>query len=60
MPNANWRALWSSDGSELWPTGVSPLFLPEADVKLTKEVRMRATCLGEKEELCKNLADFLE
>lgn len=32
----------------------------QADVKLTKEMRMRAKYLGEKGELCKNLADFLE
>jgi len=60
LPTANYWALWSSDCSELWPTGVSPLFLPEADIKLTKGVRMRAAYLGEKGELCKNRADFLE
>lgn len=60
LPTANCWALWSYDRSELWPTGVSALFLQEADVKLTRGMRMRAAYLGEKGELCKNLADFLE
>lgn len=60
LPTANCWALRSSDCSELWPTGVSPLFLPEVDVKLTKGLRMRAAYLREKGELCKNLAEFLE
>lgn len=60
LPTTNCWALWGSDRSELWPTGVSPLFFPEADVKLTKGLRMRAAYLGEKGELRKNLADFLE
>lgn len=57
LPTANCWALWSN---ELCHTGVSPLFFPEADVKLTRGVRTRAACLGVKGELCKNLAGFLE
>lgn len=60
LPTANCWALWSSDHRELLPTGVSPLFLPEVDIKITKGLRMRAAYLGEKGELCKNLADLLE